>query len=306
MEYKDYYKILGVAKGATEKEIKAAYRKLARKFHPDVNPGNKQAEARFKEINEANEVLSDPEKRRKYDTMGENWSAFEGAQPGAGWGGARVRVDPRGFGDEGLGGFSDFFRTFFGGAAAGADFGDAFGRAQRDMPGSDVEHGVDLTLEEVLNGATRTLQMSEGGKTRRVEVKIPAGVREGARVRVSGEGGAGQGSGPKGDLYLRVRMVPHAVFERRGEDLHTQLKVPLTTAVLGGEASVPTLEGPIEIKIPEGTPIGRAFRLRGKGLPRLEARGERGDIFAALTVDVPQNLSAREKELFAELKRLGR
>jgi curved DNA-binding protein len=311
MEYKDYYKILGVPKTASEKEIKAAYRKLARKHHPDVNPGNKQAEAKFKEINEANEVLSDPEKRRRYDSMGENWAAFEGAspRPGAGWPGAggRVRVHVGGFGEEEAGGFSDFFRTFFGGAQAAGDFGDAFGRAQRgDVPGADYEHSVDLSLEEVLKGATRTLQMQDGQKTRRVEVKIPAGVHEGSRVRVSGEGGQGSGGGPKGDLYLRVRIAPHPVFERKGEDLHTLLKVPLTTAVLGGEASVPTLEGPVEIKIPEGTPLGRSFRLRGKGLPRLEARGERGDILASLSVEVPQNLSQREREIFEELKRLGR
>src|SRR5262249_18518439 len=162
--------------------------------------------------------------------------------------------------------------TFFGGSPTASEFGDAFGRASRiDMPGQDLEHAVDLSLEEVLKGATRTLQMGDGQKARRVEVKIPAGVHEGSRVRVSGEGGPGSGSGPKGDLYLRVRIATHPLFERKGDDLHTSLKVPLTTAILGGEAEVPTLEGPVGIKIPEGTPVGRSFRLRGKGLPRLEA-----------------------------------
>ncbi|MBI3932134.1 MAG: J domain-containing protein [Acidobacteria bacterium] len=310
MEYKDYYKILGVPKGATDKEIKGAYRRLARKFHPDMNPGDKQAEARFKEINEANEVLSDPAKHRRYDQMGENWSYFQDAGAAGGWPrGSRVRVDVGGFGGGGgVSDFSDFFRTFFGGAGAGGpSLEDLFGHGRRpvDAEGAEVEHDVELSLEEVLRGATRTLRVAEARSSRRVEVKIPAGVRDGSRVRVAGEGGPGPRGGRRGDLYLRVRVAPHPVFERRGDDLHASVTVPLTTAVLGGEAQVPTLDGPVGIRIPAGTPVGRTFRLKGHGLPRLAGGGGRGDLMTTLSVALPARLSHREKELFEELKRLG-
>jgi DnaJ-class molecular chaperone len=305
VDYKDYYKILGVSRSASAKEIKAAYRKLARKYHPDVNPGDKAAETRFKELNEANEVLSDPEKRTRYDQLGADWASFQNAP--SGWPGGRgVRVDVSG-GD--LGGFSEFFRTFFGGAgfpgAAGGfggssgGFEDAFGAGAA----VDVEHAVDVTLEEVLKGARRTLQIGEGG--RRVEVKIPPGLREGARVRVAGEGRAGRRGSRRGDLYLRVRVLPHPRFERRGDDLYSTVVVPLSMAVLGGETEVTTLEGRVGIKIPPATPVGRTFRLRGQGLPRLDGGG-RGDLLAALSVDLPSTLSPREKELFEELRALGR
>jgi DnaJ-class molecular chaperone len=300
IEYKDYYKILGVAKGASEKEIKAAYRRLARKFHPDVNQGDAKAEARFKEINEANEVLSDAGKRKRYDELGSDWARYQ-TVPGPGpFGGGRVRVDTSGFGGD----FSDFFRTFFtGGFGGGSPAG--FETDLGGGHGSDVEHDLELTLEEVAKGTTRLLGLGEPGakSQRKVEVKIPAGVREGSRVRVAGEGGGG--GRKKGDLYLRIRIAPHPLFERRGEDLLTAVSVPLTTAVLGGEASVPTLEGPVGIKVPPGTGTGRTFRLRGHGLRRLEG-GDRGDVLATLAVEVPKELSKREKELFEELKTLGR
>jgi curved DNA-binding protein len=310
MEFKDYYKILGVSKTASEKDIKAAFRKLARKHHPDVNKGDPKAEARFKEINEANAVLSDPEKRRRYDALGPDWErGFP--QPGAG-GGGRVRVD---FGGQDVSGFSDFFRTIFGGGGGfgvrgggmeGVDFEELFGRAQARgaPPPEDVEGVVELSLEEVLRGTTRSVRVGDGKNGRTVEVKIPPGVREGSRVRAAGEG-AGQGP-QRGDLYLRVRLAPHPFLERKGDDLQTTVTVPLTTAVLGGEVQVPTLEGPVGIKVPPGSRPGRILRLRGKGLPRLEARGERGDLLAVLNVDLPQNLTPREKELFEELRRLGR
>src|SRR5215468_5260470 len=301
MEYRDYYKTLGVAKGATAKEIKAAYRKLARKFHPDVNPGNAKAEARFKEANEAYEVLSDPEKRRRYDQLGANWNAVRPEGPAAGaWpGGGGVRVD---FGDlgGGGGGFSDFFRTFFGGGGGFSGFG-----AEGEDPfagGTDVEGQIDLGLRDVLKGTTRSVSLDGGGQKRRVEVKIPAGVRDGQRIRVAGEGDAGR-SGKRGDLYLRVHLVPDAGFERKGDDLTNTLRVPLSTAVLGGEAQVQTLEGPVGIKIPAGTQPGQTFRLRGHGLPRLEGGG-RGDLLATLAVDLPKKLSARQKELFEQLREL--
>jgi DnaJ-class molecular chaperone len=322
MEYKDYYKILGVSRTATDKEIKAAYRKLARKHHPDVNKGDARAEARFKEINEANAVLSDPEKRRRYDALGPDWEAYARqpppgagrARPGAG--GGRV-VD---FGED-VGGFSDFFRTIFGGGFGGgagpADFGggrggfrevdleEMFGRTS--AAGQDVETPVELTLDEVLRGTTRTVQVGEGSGARRVEVRIPPGVRDGARVRVAGEGAPGRQGGPRGDLYLRVRTLPHDQLQRVAEDLKTTVNVPLTTAVLGGEATVRTLEGDVGIKIPAGSRPGRIFRLRGHGLPVMgEAKSRRGDLLAELAVDLPQELTPRERELFEELRRAGR
>ena len=299
MEYKDYYKTLGISKDATAKEIKAAYRKLARKFHPDVNPGDAKAEARFKEVNEAHEVLGDADKRKKYDQMGSNWEAYSRGGPGqGGWpGGGGFRVEYEDLGGAG-GGFSDFFRTFFSGGGggfrgAGGDFGGAGfegfgGREEGFTPPSDAEGEVTLSLLDVLQGTTREVGLSEGGKTRRVEVKIPPGVRDGSKVRVAGAGGQGS-RGRRGNLYLRVRIAADPRFERKGDDLATKVRVPLTTAVLGGEADVETLDGVVGIKIPEGTPVGRVFRLRGKGLPKLGSPEARGDLLAQ-----PRGASPRE------------
>jgi curved DNA-binding protein len=306
MEYKDYYKILGVSKTASEKEIKAAYRRLAKKHHPDINPGNKEAEARFKEIGEAYDVLSDKEKRKRYDTLGENWQSH-GQRP-QGWPGGQggVRIDFEDLG--GAGGFSEFFRTFFGGGGGAGFGGGRTGFGGAGFPGeeipeaTDAEAEVDLTLDEVLKGTTREVALA--GSKRRVEVKIPPGVRDGSRVRVAGEGGPGA-SGRKGDLYLRVRVASNPSFERRGDDLQTTIRVSLTAAVLGGEAQVPTLDGAVGIKIPPGTPAGQVFRLRGHGLPRLGEKGVRGDLMATLAVDLPRSLTDRQKELFEELRRTG-
>jgi curved DNA-binding protein len=315
VDYKDYYKILGVSKTATDKEIKAAFRKLARKHHPDVNKGDAKAEAKFKEINEANEVLSDPEKRRRYDQLGPEWASFGGGRggprPGPGRGGVRVE-----YGGEDMGGFSEFFRTIFGGqAAAGGGFGGPFGGQERggfeDMfgraappQGQDLETTADLTLEEVLRGTTRSIQIGEGTDARRIEVKIPPGMRDGSRMRVPNEGG-GRGGGPRGHLYLAIKVLPHPVFERKGDDLAVTAQAPLTTLVLGGEAPVPTLDGPVGIKIPPGSRAGRVFRLRSHGLPKRE--GGRGDLLATVGVDLPgPEMSERERALFEELKSLGR
>lgn len=295
-------------KSATEKEIKAAYRKLARQFHPDMNQGDKKAEARFKEVGEAYEVLSDGDKRARYDQLGANWQQYEraaqgrggGAGPGVWPGGGNVRVE---FGDE-LGGFSDFFKTFFGGGG-GAGFGDVFGGGGGGpSAGSDVEATLEVTLEEVLKGTKRTLRLG-GSNAREVEVKVPPGVRDGSRLRVAGEGGEGRRGGGKGDLYLRVVIRPHPSFERKGDDLATTAKVPLSTAVLGGEMKVTTLDGSLSVKVPPGTAVGQTFRLRGQGLPELGKPHARGDLLATLAVDIPKKLSARQKELFDELREGG-
>lgn len=314
MEFKDYYAVLGVAKTATDDEIKRAYRKLARKYHPDLNPGDKTAEAKFKEINEANEVLGDPEKRRKYDELGSNWRAYEqqaasGAQQGP-WsqagGGARYRtVTPDEMQDI-LGGdpFSDFFHTFFGGAAEPQTEGRR--SRSRSKRGADVEAQTDLTLEEAFQGTTRRAGIDRNGTSRTVEVRIPAGIKDGARVRATGEGSPAPPGGTAGDLYLTVRVLPHARFERRGQDLHTRLPVPVTTAVLGGEVEVPTLAGTtLRLKIPEMTAAGRVFRLRGHGMPTVGS-SERGDLYATAELQIPNVLSTDERKHYEALRDLAK
>ncbi len=311
MDYKDYYKVLAVKKDANAKAIKAAYRRLARKYHPDVNSGDEKAEARFKEINEAHEVLGDPEKRKRYDQLGSNWDAFSHRAPGAGARpGGGFRVEYQDLGSAGGGGFSDFFRTFFAGGGFGGGgfdpggFEGCGGSGEFYEPPSDAEGEVTLGLSEVLAGTSREVAVGDGPERHRVEVRIPPGVREGSRVRVAGAGGAGS-RGKRGNLYLRVRVAPDPRFERKGDDLATVVRVPVTTAVLGGEADVATLEGPVGIKIPAGTPVGRVFRLKGKGLPRLGQAQVRGDLLATLAVEVPSELSRRQRELFEELRGTG-
>ena len=308
MEYKDYYRILGVDRDATEKEIKQAYRRLARKYHPDVNPGDKEAEERFKEINEAYEVLSDPEKRRKYDQLGASWQQWQrmGGNPrdfdwsqwfSREWPGGRVHVEYGDLGDlfgEGI--FSDFFRAIFGdvGTRPRARWWEARPRYAR---GQDYEQPVEITLEEAFRGTKRVLERDG----RRLEVTIPPGVKTGSRVRIAGQGGPGVGGGRPGDLYLKVTVLPHPIFKRQGDDLHCEVPVDLYTAVLGGEVRVPTLEGDVMLKIPPGTQGGQTFRLRGKGMPNLRNPRQRGDLYVKVQVQVPQNLSQRERELFREL-----
>jgi curved DNA-binding protein len=323
VDFRDYYATLGVPKTATDADIKKAYRKLARKFHPDVNPGDKAAEAKFKEINEANEVLSDPEKRRKYDELGANWRMYEqaqrdGAQPGApgGWsapfggaagGGSTYRTMTPEEVEQLFGGqdpFSDFFHTFFGGQRAGSDPRGARGRPRAPARGSDFEHPIDLTLEEAFAGTTRRLVMSRGeGEDRTIEVRIPAGVKEGAKVRAAGEGAAAPPGGTAGDLYLTVRLLPHPRFERRGQDLYTKVAVPVTTAVLGGEAAVQTLGGStLRVKIPPFTQSGRVFRLRGHGMPAVGRPEERGELYATADVQIPASITDEEREHWEALK----
>jgi len=319
MEYKDYYKTLGVNKNATDKEIKSAFRKLARKHHPDVNPNDPQAEARIKEINEAYEVLGDPEKRAKYDQLGTDWQDWQrgGGRPGdfdwSRWttapGGERAHVrygtpedleDLFGSGSP----FSDFFDSIFGGLGGRArGFGGTQGseRQSRLRRGQDLEHEIEISLAEAFHGTTRLL--SKDG--RRLEVRIPPGAKTGTRVRVRGEGGGGVTGGQAGDLYLKVRVATDARFERKGDDLHMSVPVDLYTAVLGGEVRVATLAGEVKLKVPAGSQNGQVFRLRGKGMPKLRQPAEHGDLYARLDVRLPTNLTPEQHELFEQLRSLG-
>jgi curved DNA-binding protein len=334
MEFKDYYQTLGVPKTAPAKDIKQAYRKLARKHHPDVNPGDKSAETRFKEINEAYEVLGDPEKRRKYDELGANWRMYEqaqqqgqawpgagpfgGAGPGEGGGAWTINMGgPEGgyrtmseeemqdlFGNEDP--FSDFFKTFFGGGGPQEAGRGRQARASRSHKGRDIEHEVELTLEEAYHGAMRRISIKQGGHARSVDVRIPAGVKDGSRVRAAGEGESGSNGGMAGDLYLRVRLKPHPVFERRGNDLHAKVTLPVTTAVLGGEAQVPTVSGSVRLKIPETTQTGQVFRLKGHGMPAVGKPDEKGDLYATIDVQLPRSLTREQRQHYDALAKLER
>jgi DnaJ-class molecular chaperone len=324
MDFKDYYATLGVAKTATDKEIKQAFRKLARKHHPDVNPGDKSAESRFKEINEAYEVLGDPAKRKKYDELGSNWRLYEQNPGAASWGGPQDG-GPFGGGTAGTGGFrtmtpeemremfgddsdpfSDFFHAFFGGGAARAE--GRGGRAGRKTPrkGRDFEDEIQLDLEDAYRGATRRLTIKQDGHARSVDVRIPPGVGEGSRVRIPGEGEHGSTGAQAGDLYLRIRLTPHAQFERKGSDLYTRVAVPLTTAVLGGEVDVPALSGKaLRLKVPTTTQSGQVFRLKGHGMPVVGKPDDRGDLYATAEVQLPKQLTAEERTHYEALRRLA-
>src|SRR5215469_5424883 len=310
VDYKDYYKILGVSKNAPEKEIRQAYRKLARQHHPDVNPGNKDAEEKFKEINEANEVLSDPEKRKKYDELSDYYQRY-GHAPAAGapgWAGDGGQYQYRSVNEEDLrdifgdqSPFSDFFETFF-----GSDFSPGVGRGPRTTSrgqaratrGQDIESPVEVTLAEAYKGATRVFELADAdGSTRRLEVKIPAGVDNGSRIRIQGQGA--QGPAGRGDLYLLVHMLPHPDFTREGTTLRTKIGVPLAVAVLGGEAQVPTPDGRrLMLRIPPETPNGKTFRLRGQGMPHLGHPESRGDLYAEVSIKPPTHLNEEQRRLF--------
>ncbi|HHX45275.1 MAG TPA: J domain-containing protein [Chloroflexi bacterium] len=307
MEYKDYYRVLGVSKDASTEDIRRAYRKLARKYHPDVNPNNKEAEERFKEINEAYEVLTDPEKRSKYDQLGANWqryqqaggdpSGFDWSQWFAGGRGERVYTEYVDLEDlfGGGGGFSDFFQNIFGGGRTGTRQQQAF-----TATGRDIEQPVRITLEEAYHGTTRILQTDQ----RRLEVKVPPGVQTGSRVRVAGEGQRGFGGGRPGDLYLVITVSEHPVYRREGADLYMTHPVDLYTMVLGGETTVPTLKGRVALRIPPETKAGRVFRLRGQGMPHLRNPSQYGDLYVEVQPVIPDRLSDREKELFRQLAAL--
>jgi curved DNA-binding protein len=312
VQFRDYYETLGVSKTAAEDEIRSAFRKLARKYHPDVAKDKKAAEEKFKEINEAYEVLSDPEKRKKYDQLGADWNqpgGFQpppqwGAQPGGGrfhqWGGDDGGVEFE-FGGTG---FSDFFEAFFGGGRGRSAFGGFGGRAATSERGADVEADIMVTLEEALNGSTRAVSLRRAGsnKVEQYQVKIPRGVHEGQRIRLAGQGEAGARGGKSGDLFLRVRLARHPDFRVEGSDLIHEEKIAPWQAALGTEVKVPTLEGHVRLKVPAGTQGGQRFRLRERGLPGVS--GKRGDLYVELQVNVPKKLSQRERELWSELARL--
>src|SRR5688572_15138877 len=297
MDFKDYYEILGVPPDADEQTIKQQYRKLARQHHPDVNPGNKEAEEKFKSINEAYQALSNPEQRKKYDELRAQYQRWQqsgrqpkdfnwqnwAAQPGEN---ANVRyATPEDledlFGSESP--FSDFFTNIFGQAHGQA-------RSRGPRKGQDVEAEIDLSLEEAYRGTTRPLQIGD----KRIEARIPPGVRTGSRVRLAGQGGPGRDSGPAGDLYLIVRLLPHPSFELEGENLHTEVPLDIYTAVVGGEVQVPTLERPLMLKIPPKTQGGRTFRLSGRGMPKPGDPTTKGNLYVRVKLVLPENMTEEE------------
>lgn len=345
VQFKDYYKTLGVDRKADDKAIQTAFRKLARKHHPDMNPNDAKAEDRFKEVNEAYEVLSDPEKRKMYDRYGDDWQRYRDAgftgneaagRPAsnfddydfAAWfngqdgGESTNRMEFSG----NESGFSDFFQTIFGGRGPRrAGFSSPRGLKRR---GEDIEVAVEVTFDEAFKGASRQFQlqthepcttcngtgMARGAicptcdgtgmvpKTKTIEVKIPAGVATGSRIKVAGQGGAGQNGGPNGDVYLRVTVQPDKRFERTGDDLRTEVEIPLYIAILGGEIVIPTPTGRVAMTVPPETQVGKLFRLRGQGMPRLKGKDGRGDLLARAKVTLPTNLTDRERDLFKQLR----
>ncbi len=326
-DFQDYYATLGVPRTASEKEIRSAYRKLARQTHPDINPDNPEAEERFKQIAEAYEVLSDPEKRKRYDELGADWQEYEqyertrraaeargeetaswddfirAQRQGAGSGRYEYRtVTEEDLGDLfGDGHFSDFFESIFGSHAGRTR------RAPRPAAGMDIEQPIEVTLEEAYRGGSRLLAIqSPDGQTRRIEARIPPGVTDGSRIRFAGQGGSGRAGGPPGDLFLVVSVAPHISFERQGDDLRTRVHAPLPVFLLGGHVLVPTPDGRrLELNIPPGTQDGRVFRLRNQGMPRLNSPSQRGDLLAEVHVKLPEHLTNRQRELVEELARLS-
>ncbi len=325
MAGKDYYKVLGVSRTASDKEIKQAFRKLARKYHPDVNPNNKEAEAKFKEISEAFDVLGDVKKRKKYDQFGDQWQyADQFTKSGP------TGAPFEGFGHSGTSSSGGIHFDIDEGGL-GSIFDELFGRqSRRSRPqkGSDAEYPLEITLEEAYTGTSRLLSLEEAGtcpacngtgltnntacskcggrgsitQIKKLEVKVPAGSKTGSRVRLAGKGGAGRSGGQAGDLYLAIKVKPHPVFDRRGDDLYVNVETPLLTAILGGEVKVPTPSGKeLALKIPPETQNGRSFKLSGRGMPRL-GKGGNGDLIVHVKIVLPIGLNSEEKNLFEKLK----
>lgn len=320
MDYKDYYKTLGIDRNASQDEIKKAFRKLARQYHPDMNKDDKNAEEKFKEINEAHEVLSDPEKRQKYDQFGTHWQQYERAggrpedfnwnawQQAGGGGGYSRQVSQEELeqifgnlgGRGGTGGFSDFFETLFGGMGRGGgmDYG---GQPMPRQRGQDAEHPIEITLEQAYQGTQVLLQWENG---RKIEAKIPAGVKTGSKVRLRGQGGRGARGGQAGDLFLKIKVLPHPLFEREGDNLRTTVPVGLYDALLGGEIEVTGIDRRVKLKIPPETDNGQTFRLKGLGMPNLRNPEKVGDLLVKVEVKLPKNLTRDEKQRFHELRGL--
>ncbi len=296
----DYYKTLGVSKTASDGEIKKAFRKMAKKYHPDANPDNPQAEQKFKEVNQAYEVLKDSEKRSQYDQFGPDFAKYQGfansGQQAGGGGFNRVDMDD--------GAFGDLFESIFGGMGGGRRSGGArrasqqWGGGNVNVAGRDIEHDLSITLREAYEGTTRFITKG----TRRIKVNIPAGANNGTKVRLAGEGEQGLGGQP-GDLYLIVHIEPDSQFERDGDNLQTEVNVDMFTAMLGGEVRVPTLARPVKLKIPAGTQSGQKFRLRGKGMPLLKKKDTYGDLYARILITVPEKLTHEQEQLVEKLRR---
>jgi len=318
MKYVDYYKVLGVDRDASQADIAKAYKKLARKYHPDLNKGA-GAEAKFKEVNEAYEVLKDPDKRKRFDTLGANWKHGAPFEAPPGWENVHFEYGAPGGGrGGGFGGFSDFFETLFGGRRGrGGGLGDSFnledlfggtsGRARgagaASVHGQDVESELTIDLEDAYHGSKRTIELSGPEGLKRLEVRIPQGIRSGERVRLAGQGAPGRGRGRGGDLYLTIRIAPHAIFRQEGDDLTVTVPINAWDAALGSRVPVPTMNGEVQVTVPPGQSSGQRLRLRGKGMPR--RGGGHGDLFAELRVVVPRTLSPEQEELFKRLRQVS-
>ncbi len=300
MDYKDYYKILGVSKNADSAEIKKAYRKLAIKFHPDKNQNDKVAEEKFKEVNEANEVLSDAEKRKRYDELGENWNNFKQSGPQGGshgqgfdwskWTNNSGRQSQRGNNHDGD--FSDFFENIFGGRQQ---------RQTRPTKGQDYQAEVTLTLEEAYTGTSRQLELRE----QKLNMNLKPGIKEGQVLRVRDKGGKGANGGANGDIYITVHLNSHSIFKRKEDDLYCDIFVDVFTALLGGKTIVNTLRNPVKINVAKETDSGSVLRIKGMGMPRYGKENEFGDLYALLYIKVPKNSSQKEIELWNELSKLN-
>lgn len=301
MDYKDYYKILEVDKKATQEEIKKSYRKLAMKWHPDKNKDSKVAEEKFKQISEANEVLSDPEKRKKYDELGENWQQYEqaGRQPGGGrQNQSYYYQDGAGggnpFGDDEGGGFSDFFEQFFSGAGRGQK------KSSRGFKGGDYETEMEITLEEAALGTERILKLPD----EKLKITTKPGAYDGLLLKIRGKGDKGSSAEHNGDLFVRVRLMPHHTFQRKGDDLYSTQTIDLYTAVLGGDAIIKTLFGQVKVKIAAGTQNGKSIRIKGKGMPVYGKVDQHGDLYVQIHVQIPEKLTDEHRKLFEQLKSL--
>jgi curved DNA-binding protein len=301
MEYKDYYKTLGVSKEASQADIKKQYRKLAVKYHPDKNPGNKSAEEKFKEVGEAYEVVGDPEKRKKYDELGANWKQYEqGGGQGQGWGGFSQGNWQGGSsyyssGDFDDSPFSDFFNSFFGGSSYGRKSSSGF--RNQAIKGQDYETNVTITLEDAYTGTERLVTVDQ----EKIKFTIPPGVHDGQVLRVKGKGGKGRKGGESGHLYLHVHVQKNDHYERSDDDLHTEIHVPLYKAVLGGDFTIRTLKGNFNIKVPANTQNGKILRLKGLGMPVYLKKGTFGSLFVKIIIDIPEQLTEQEITLFQQL-----